>query len=105
MHNKVKVNIAGTFYVISTDKDPHYVKKLVKEINGKIALYMRKNESLTINGVLILILLEYMDNNNELKISKEILKEHLNKYEEERALVKQEVSDLKNQLEFKNKGQ
>lgn len=105
MHNKVKVNIAGTFYIISTDKDSHYVKKLVKKINEKISLYMQKNESLTVNAVLILILLEYMDNNNELKVSKEILKEQLNKYEEERTLIKQEVSDLKNQLKNLNNSQ
>ncbi len=102
---KVKINIAGSEYKINTNRDPLYVKSIVKEINEKITSYMIKNETLTINHTLILLILEYIDKYKETQKSEDNLREQVNKYIEESmsarkeaALLRQELADLKDQI-------
>ena len=99
MQKKTKINIAGTEYKISTDRDILYVKNIVKEINEKIMWYMNKNKELTINHVFILLLLEYIDIYKETKKSEDNLRDQINKYIQEFTDSKKEIDLLKLKIE------
>lgn len=98
MQKKVKINIAGMECKISSDRDPEYVMSLAKEINQKIDWYMNKNNTLSINHVFILLLLEYLDNYRDAKKSEDNLRDQLNKYIQEFTESRKEITDLKQKL-------
>lgn len=53
----IKLNILGHTYTIKTDADETYIKKLVNYIEKKKdEILGKKNESITMNGIIMIIL-------------------------------------------------
>ena len=61
MANKIRITVGGIDYVIASDDDETYVRKIGDELNAKLDGLARKNPYLSTTMVAILAALDYCD--------------------------------------------
>lgn len=110
--NKVKLTIAGTDYIISTEDDAEYTENLGKELDEKIRQILKDSGRLSVTQAAILCALEYADTAKKCEESAENLRSQIQDYLEDAArartdaeITKREAERLSRELaSLRNKG-
>ncbi len=97
--NKVKLNIAGTDYVICTEDDAKYVMALGDELDATITKTMRENSRVSVTQAAILAALDYADMYRKAEVSADNLRSQIKEYLEDSARSKMDAEIAKREVE------
>lgn len=98
-HNKIKVEICGSRYVVSSNEPVEYVKKLANTIENKVKAIMDSNTNVTLNDAYFLSLLGYADLYEKSEKNVDHIRSQLTEYLEDATKAKLEVDELKKENE------
>ena len=108
--NRVKIEICGTKFIISSRKDEKYVRELGDLINAQAKELLNSSQNLTFNEALALTAMNFLDAYKESEQNSDHLRSQLNTYLEDagRARIeadeaRHEVARLKRELELAKK--
>ena len=93
--NKIRVEICGSRYVVSSNESPEYVKRLVNTIENKVKTIMDSGPSVTLNDAYFLALLSYAD----LYEKSELNADHIRSQLTESTKAKLEVDEYRRENE------
>lgn len=89
--NRVRIEVAGSRYTISTTEEPGYVEELAKELDSQLTKLLGKNASLSINDALILCSLQFLADGRQTEKTADRLRQQFSGYMEE---IKQAKEDI-----------
>ncbi|MDQ5983354.1 MAG: hypothetical protein RUMPE_00363 [Eubacteriales bacterium SKADARSKE-1] len=96
--SKIKLNICGTDYVITSEDSYDYVLSIGEDVDKKIKDIFEKSPKVSITMASILAALEYCDSANKLSTSveglKEKIKENMHEISQLKALYEQALSEI-----------
>ena len=108
--NRVKIEVCGTKFIISSTKNEKYVKELGEVINAQTQEMMSGSSSLTFNEALVLTGMSFLDAYKEAEQNSDHLRNQITSYLEDagRARIeaddaRHEVARLKRELELAKK--
>ncbi len=96
---KVKLNICGADYTITTDDDIKYVSALGDELDGLLTKTMRENSRISITQAAILAALSYADQYKKAELSSDNLRSQIKEYLEDAARAKMDAEIAKREVE------
>lgn len=103
--NRVKIEVLGAKYTITTPEPEEYVKELAAQLNGQIGDMLSANATMSLTDTLVLCLLNYMDNYHKAEENTDRMRNQLTgylgdaaKYRIEAEDAKREASRLKREL-------
>lgn len=97
--NKVRIEICGAKYVISTTEDPRYVRELAVEIEEKVKNFMETNPSAARADAYMIILLGYVDLYKKSEENTDNIRSQLTQYLEDAARARIEADEYKREIE------
>lgn len=97
--NKVRIEICGAKYVISTTEDPRYVRELAVEIEEKVKNFMETNPSAARADTYMIILLGYVDLYKKSEENTDNIRSQLTQYLEDAARARIEADEYKREIE------
>ena len=110
--NRVKIEVCGVKFVISSKKDEQYIKELGDLLNAQTKELMDSAQNITFNEALALTALNFLDAYKEAEKNSDHLRGQINSYLEDagRARIeadeaKREAARLKRELEILKKSQ
>ncbi len=89
--NRVKIEVAGSRYTISTTEEPGYVEELAKELDAQLTKLLGKNASLSINDALILCSLQFLADGRQTEKTADRLRQQFSGYMEEIKRAKEDI--------------
>ena len=89
--NRVKIEVAGSRYTISTTEEPGYVEELAKELDAQLTKLLGKNASLSINDALILCSLQCLADGRQTEKTADRLRQQFSGYMEEIKRAKEDI--------------
>lgn len=93
--NKIRVEICGSRYVVSSNESPEYVKRLVNTIENKVKTIMDSGPSVTLNDAYFLALLSYADLYEKSELNADHIRSQLTEYLEDSTKAKLEVDEYR----------
>lgn len=96
---KLRLMIAGSEYVISTDDDPDYVTGLAAKIDERIKQIMSSSSRASVTQAAILVALEYADEASKGAESAVNLRSQIQEYLEDAARAKTDAEISKREAE------
>ncbi len=103
MANKIRITVGGIDYIISSEDDEVYVRKIGEELNHKLDALARSNPYLSTAMVAILAALEYCDNAKKAVAAAEATKADLKSISEELACARLEMDGARREIERLNR--
>ncbi|MBC8546864.1 cell division protein ZapA [Clostridiaceae bacterium NSJ-31] len=110
--NRVRIEVNGARFVISSQKDEKYIKELGAQINSDVKELMDSGRNITFNEALTLSALNYLDAYKESERNADHLRGQINAYLEDagRARIeadeaKREIARLRRELELARRAQ
>lgn len=97
--NKIRLNICGTDYAITTEDDPKYVIALGDELDAALTKTLRENNRLSVTQAAILAALEYADLYKKAEVSADNLRSQIKEYLEDSARSKMDAEIAKREVE------
>lgn len=97
--NKIRLNICGTDYSITTEDDPKYVMALGDELDSYLTKTLRENNRISVTQAAILAALEYADMYKKAEISADNLRSQIKEYLEDSARSKMDAEIAKREVE------
>lgn len=103
MANKIRITVGGIDYIISSEDDETYVRKIGDELNQKLDSLARSNPYLSTAMVAILAALDYCDNAKKAVVAAESAKAELKSISEELACARLEIDGARREIERLNR--
>lgn len=100
---RVKLNICGNEYIITTDEDPKYVQAIGDELDDSISKIIHDNGRLSITQAAILAALEYADTARKANETADNLRGQIKEYLEDSARYKMEAEVARRDVDRLNK--
>lgn len=107
--NKVKLNICGVNYFITTDESVEYTEGLGRKIDERMSEILKGGSFITVTQAAVLTALEYADSLAKSESNTENFRNQIRDYLEdagkaktERDYYKRELERLKTEAKFKN---
>ena len=97
--NKVRVEICGSRYVVSSNEPVEYVKRLTNTIENKVKTIMDSSPSVTLNDAYFLTTLNYADMYEKSEQNADHIRSQLTEYLEDSTKAKLEVDELRKENE------
>ncbi len=97
--NRIRLNICGTDYSITTEDDPKYVMALGDELDALLTKTLRENTRLSVTQAAILAALEYADMYKKAEVSADNLRSQIKEYLEDSARSKMDAEIAKREVE------
>ena len=102
MMRTVSFCVAGMDFVIQTEEDPEYIRRLALELDRRISVYLRMGSKVTLSMSSVLTAMEYNDECQKYKSDIENLRRQLTSYINEASVSADRIDKL--QYELKNTG-
>ena len=99
MANKIKIEVYGSRYFISTQEDEGYVLALAGELDERVTQLMTGNSLLSISDALVLCALNYIDLYKKAEVSADNIRSRLTDYLEDAARARAEAEESRRELE------
>ena len=90
---KVKIEIAGASYTLSTYEQEGYVRDLAKEMSGDMDALMTRNPALSMNDALVLCAMAYLSEYKKEAANSDHIRSQLKEYLGDTARARMEVDD------------
>lgn len=107
--NKVKLNICGVNYFITTDESVEYTEELGRKIDGRMSEILKAGSFITVTQAAVLTALEFADSLTKSESDSENFRNQIRDYLEdagkaksERDYYKRELERIKTEAKFKN---
>lgn len=97
--NRIKINICGTDYSITSEDDPKYVIALADELDANLTKTLRDNSRLSVTQAAILAALDYADMYKKAEISADNLRSQIKEYLEDSARSKMDAEIARREVE------
>ncbi len=97
--NKVRLNIGGADYTITTEDDPKYVMALGDELDSLLTRTLRENNRLSVTQAAILLALDYADQCKKAEISADNLRSQIKEYLEDASRAKMDAEIARREVE------
>lgn len=97
--NKIRVEICGSRYVVSSTESVEYVKRLTKIIEEKVKKILDSSPSVTINDAYFLSLLSYVDLYEKSEQNADHIRSQLTEYLEDSTKAKLQLDELRRENE------
>lgn len=97
--NRVRLNICGADYTITTEDDPKYVMALGDELDSMLTKTLRENNRLSVTQAAILAALEYADMCRKAEVSADNLRSQIKEYLEDSARSKMDAEIARREVE------
>ena len=89
--NRVKIEVAGSRYTISTTEEPIYVEELAGELDEQLTKLLAKNETMSVNDALILCSLQFLADGRQAEKSADRLRQQFSGYMDEIKRAKEDT--------------
>ena len=103
MANKIRITVGGIDYIISSEDEETYVRKIGDELNHKLDSLAHSNPYLSTAMVAILAALEYCDNAIKAAAAAEEAKAELKSISEDLACARLEIDGARREIERLNR--
>ena len=97
--SKVRLNIGGADYTITTEDDPKYVMALGDELDSLLTRTLRENNRLSVTQAAILLALDYADQCKKAEISADNLRSQIKEYLEDASRAKMDAEIARREVE------
>ena len=97
--NKVRIEVGGAKYSISTKEDPEYVQKLAFEVDEQLRALMDAGAGMSLNDALVLTCLNFIDLYQKSEENADHIRRQLTEYIEDAARTRIALDDAKRELE------
>ena len=102
MANKIKITLGGMDYIISSNDEENYVRKIGEELNFKLDSLSKANPYLSTAMVAVLAALDYCDEAKKSALECEAAKADLKGTAEELACARLEIDGARREIERLN---
>ncbi len=99
MANKVRLNIGGSDYFVTTEENPHYTVKLSYRLDAQIKELMESSPSMTLTTALVLCAMSYLDDANKANQCADNFRGQIKEYLEEAAKARIELNDARREIQ------
>lgn len=103
MANKFRITVGGIDYVIASDDDETYVRRIGDELNAKLDTLARQNHFLSTTMVAVMAALDYCDTAKKANMQCEEVKATLKSTAEELACARLEIDGARREIERLNR--
>jgi cell division protein ZapA len=100
---RVKLNICGNDYYITTDEDPQYVQTLGVELDEALSKVVQSSSRLSMTQAAILVALEYADSAKKANETADNLRSQIKEYLEDSARYKMEAEVARRDVDRLNR--
>ena len=97
--NRVRIEVYGSRYVISTPEDESYVRGLAKSLDEQLRSLLENNSGLTLNDALVLCAINFEDAYKKSEASADHMRGQLTDYLEDAARARIELEESKREIE------
>lgn len=97
--NKVRLNIAGSNYVVLTTDSEEYVQGLAQRLDTDIAEIMAQSSTATVTSSAILVALDYLDELEKNNAGADNMRAQIKDYLEDAARAKMAAEDARQEAE------
>ncbi len=97
--NRIRVNIGGAKYTISTPEPEEYVEELALEIDILVSDLMAKSANLSLNDALVLTALHYLDAYRKSETNADHLRSQISDYLEDTARFRMDIEDARREID------
>jgi cell division protein ZapA len=97
--NKIRIEVLGTSYMISSKESEAYVQSLVKEMDAQIRKIVAQSPKLSFNAALVLYALDCTDSFKKSEQSSDHMRAQLTEYLEEAAKARIGLDDANREIE------
>ena len=103
MANKIRITVGGIDYIISSEDEETYVRKIGDELNHKLDSLAHSNPYLSTAMVAVLAALDYCDTAKKATAAVEEAKADLKSVSEELACARLEIDGARREIERLNR--
>ena len=103
MANKFRISVGGIDYVIASEDEETYVRRIGDELNAKLDSLARQNPYLSTTMVAVLAALDYCDNAKKANMQCEEVKISLKNTAEELACARLGIDGARREIERLNR--
>jgi len=96
--NKLKIEIGGRTYTLTTTEEEAYVYGMAEEINQQIGVMLERGNGLSLNEALVLCVMGYCDLYKKERVNTEHLRSQLKEYLDDAAKVRAEADEAKKNI-------
>lgn len=97
--NKVRIEVAGNRYTITSSEKPEYVEGLARQLDQQLKKLLESSATLSVNDALILCGLQFLDDGQKSEESADRLRQQFSGYMDEIKQVKESSEALKKENE------
>lgn len=99
MKNKVRLNISGTDYYITSEDDESYIRAIGDEVDGKMNELMASSDRVSTTMAAVLCALSYADECKKANAASDSLRRQIKAYIEESERSRLEADEAKSEIE------
>ena len=103
MANKIRITVGGIDYIIASEDDEHYVRKIGEEVSATLDALSRNSPYLSTTMAAVLAALDYCDNAKKANERCEQAKTELKSISEELACARLEIDGARREIERLNR--
>lgn len=97
--SRVRLNIYGTDYVISSDEEEEYIRRIGSEVEKRITLNMQDNARISVLMSAVLTALDYCDEAKKANLSADNLRSQIKDYLEESSKSRMEADEARREID------
>lgn len=97
--NRVKLNICGTDYIITSESSEDYMLSVGQEVDSKLNTILEKNPRLSASMASVLTALDYCDEARKANESADHLRSQIKQYLDESTIAQMELQDAQSEIE------
>ena len=98
MANQIRLNVGGLDYIVNSEDDQAYIRKLGEELNARMDSLQRQKPFLSTTMVAVLTALDLIDEAKKCKNDLEEAKLEIKRYIEDAACARLEADEAKREL-------
>lgn len=99
MLNKVRMNICGTDYFVTSEDDESYIRSVGEEVNERMSTMMNENQRVSTTMAAVLCALSYADENRKANATSDNLRSQIKEYLEDSQRSRLEADEAKREVE------
>ncbi len=103
MANKFRITVGGIDYIIASEDDETYVRRIGDELNAKLDSMAKQNPYLSTTMVAVMVALDYCDNAKKVNQQCDEIKANFKGLAEELACARLEIDGARREIERLNR--
>lgn len=98
MANRIKVQVLGNSYFITTDRTEEQMRNIEADLNDQMNTLMESRPNMSVVDALVIMVLNLLDQLSDSEESTDRMREQLTQYLEDAARVRMELEDAQREI-------